>query len=145
MIGGAGVRWFMNQRYRGGGLELPTRAWLAPAAVMGSIAVVGLYGLTRIQADTGPTVDYKVDFARAQEIVVKRCVPCHSSHPSDKQFQVAPNNIMFDSAETIRGMSPRIKARAVEQKTMPFLNRTEITDLERAELGAWIDQGAELK
>jgi uncharacterized membrane protein len=145
MVGGAGVRYFMNARYAGGGLQLPTGAWLAPAFVMGGVALVGLYGLTRVQVSTGPVVDYPVDFAHAQAIVVTRCVPCHSAHPSNPQFPVAPNNVMFDSAETIRAMAPRIRARAVQQKTMPFLNKTEITDLERAELGAWIDQGAELK
>ncbi len=142
MVGGAGVRWFMNHRYRGGGLELPAAAWLAPAIAMGCVAVGGLMVLTRVQGDTGPTVDYKVDFARAQEIVVRRCVPCHSAHPSEPQFPVAPNNVMFDTAESIHTMAPRMKARAVEAKTMPFLNKTEITDLERAERGAWIDQGA---
>ena len=35
MIGGAGVRHFMNMRYRGGGVELPTAAWLVPALVFG--------------------------------------------------------------------------------------------------------------
>nr|HEX4312890.1 urate hydroxylase PuuD [Kofleriaceae bacterium] len=145
MVGGAGVRHFMNTRYRGGGVELPTMAWIAPAIAMGCVAMVGLLAITRVQGDTGPVVDYPVPFSRAQEIIVKRCVPCHSAHPTEAQFPVAPNNIMFDNAATIRSLAPRIKARAVEQKTMPFLNRTEITDLERAEIGAWIDQGAELK
>jgi uncharacterized membrane protein len=145
MIGGGGIRHFMNIRYRGGGKQLPTAAWLAPAFVMSGVAVFGLMGITRIEASKGPTVDYPVNFARAQEIIVKRCVPCHSAKPTQKDFPVAPNNIMFDNAETIRGMASRIKARAVDQKTMPFLNKTEITDIERAELGAWIDQGAELK
>jgi len=145
MVGGSGVRHFMNVRYRGGGAQLPIFAWLAPAIAMGIVALTGLYGITRIQKSSGPSIDYAVPFSRAQEIVVKRCVPCHSAHPTEPQFPVAPNSITFDSAESIHTMAPRIKARAVEAKTMPFLNRTNITDLERAELGAWIDQGAELK
>ena len=48
MIGGAGIRHFMNIRYRGGGVQLPTIAWLAPAFGMAGIALVGLLGLTRI-------------------------------------------------------------------------------------------------
>ena len=32
MVGGAGVRHFMNIRYRGGGKQLATAAWLAPAS-----------------------------------------------------------------------------------------------------------------
>ncbi len=42
-------------------------------------------------------------------------------------------------------MAARIRERAVETKTMPFLNKTGMTETERAELGAWIAQGARLK
>ena len=38
-----------------------------------------------------------------------------------------------------------IKERAVVTKTMPFNNKTGITEAERALLGAWIDQGASVK
>jgi uncharacterized membrane protein len=33
----------------------------------------------------------------------------------------------------------------VVNKTMPFLNRTGMTEEERAQLGKWIDSGAKLK
>jgi uncharacterized membrane protein len=145
MIGGAGVRHFMNVRYLGGGAQKPTSAWLAPAFVMAGVAVVGLLVISNIKAAPTIVIDHPVNFARAQEIIVTRCVPCHSAHPTEAQFPVAPNNIMFDRAESIRSMAPRIKARAVEAKTMPFLNRTHITEMERAELGAWIDAGAKLE
>ena len=42
-------------------------------------------------------------------------------------------------------MKDRILQRAVQQRTMPLVNKTGITDMERAELGAWIDQGAKLQ
>ena len=35
--------------------------------------------------------------------------------------------------------------RAVRQRTMPLINKTQITDLERAELGSWIEAGAKLQ
>jgi len=61
MIGGAGVRHFMNIRYRGGGLQLPTAAWLAPAFASGALAVAGLMVVSNI-AVTRAVADYPVPF-----------------------------------------------------------------------------------
>jgi uncharacterized membrane protein len=138
MIGGAGVRHFMNVRYQG-------KVWLWPALAMGALAVTGLMVITRLHAPAEFDVKGPVGFARAQEIIVKRCVPCHSAHPSDTLFPVPPNNIAFETAEQIAAMAPRIKERAVVSRTMPFLNRTQMTAQERAELGAWIAAGAKLQ
>jgi len=143
MIGG--VRHFMNMRYRGEGRTLTAAAWLAPAAGMAAIAIAGLTGITRLAAAPEVWVHHAVGFDRAQEIVVKRCVPCHSTHPAFPEFPAPPGNVVFETAEQIKQMVPRIRERAVESKTMPFLNRTQITPLERAELGAWIAGGAKLQ
>ena len=145
IVGGAGVRHFMNIRYVGAGKQLAKAAWLAPAFAMGMIAVSGLFVITRITVHKGPTVAGPVAFARAQEIIVKRCMRCHSTHPTDDVFKVAPNNVTFDTPEQIQLMKDRIYARAVQQRTMPLVNKTQITDMERAELGAWIEAGAKLQ
>jgi uncharacterized membrane protein len=145
MVGGAGVRHYMNIRYLGAGKELAKGAWLAPATVMGSIAVVGLLFITRIEVHEGPKVTGPVTFARAQEIIVVRCTTCHSASPIDDVFKVAPNNVKFDTPEQIQQLAERIRDRAVRQRTMPLVNKTEMTDMERAELGAWIDAGARLQ
>ena len=145
MIGGAGVRHFMNIRYRGEGKQLAKAAWLAPAIGMGAFGVAALLVITRIQIHQGPEVTGTVTFARAQEIIVHRCMQCHSTHPTDDVWKVAPNNITFDTPEQIRRMKDRIYARAVQQRTMPLVNKTKITDMERAELGAWIESGAKLQ
>jgi uncharacterized membrane protein len=42
-------------------------------------------------------------------------------------------------------MAPRIRVRAVEQRTMPPGNRTGMTEEERALLRRWIDGGAPLR
>ncbi|HEX7839303.1 MAG TPA: urate hydroxylase PuuD [Kofleriaceae bacterium] len=145
MVGGAGVRHVMNVRYRGEGRQMIPIAWLTPAAVMAAIAIAGLVVLTRIPAAPDVDVNYPVGFARAQEILVKRCVPCHSTHPSDPAFPAPPNNVVFETPEQIKLMVPRIHERAIQSKTMPFLNKTQITPLERAELGKWIADGAKLQ
>lgn len=145
MIGGAGVRHFMNVRYLGAGKQLSLGAWLSPALAMGGIGAAGLLLVTRVEVRQGPAVEGPVSFARAQEILVQRCMPCHSSHPTDDVFKVAPNNVKFDTPEQVQQMAERIRDRAVRQRTMPLVNKTQMTDLERAELGAWIDAGARLQ
>ena len=145
MVGGASVRHFMNIRYRGEGRQMIPIAWLTPAAIMAGIAIAGLLVITRIPAAPEVDVTYAVGFARAQDIIVRRCVPCHSSHPTDPAFPAPPSNVVFETADQIKLMVPRIRERAVESKTMPFLNRTQITPIERAELGKWIADGAHLQ
>lgn len=144
MLGGAGVRHFMNVRYLGAGAELPRARWLAPAAVAAAVGIGGLVGLTRV-SPTRVQASGPVGFARAQEIIVKRCASCHAAVPTDDVFKVAPNNVVFDSAAQIQAMAPRILERAVKTSTMPFVNKTQMTEAERAELGAWIAAGARLE
>jgi uncharacterized membrane protein len=138
MVGGAGVRHFMNVRYQG-------QLWLGPALAMAALAIGGLMVVTRLQRPAQVKIEGHVGFARAQEIIVQRCVSCHSAHPTDALFPVPPNNVAFDTAEQIAAMAVRINERAVKTRTMPFLNRTHMTAQERAELGAWIAAGAKLQ
>jgi uncharacterized membrane protein len=146
-VGGAGVRHFMNIRYLGGGKQRPLAAWLAPAVAMGSIAVAGMVGITRIHQPSkyGVEIDHPVPFARVQEIVGNRCMRCHSLHPADDVFKAPPLGVTFDTPDEIRVMAPRMKYRAYDLGNMPFNNKTGMTDLERAELGAWVEQGAQLR
>jgi len=142
MIGGAGVRHFMNARYVGEGRQRPVGAWLAPAFGMGAVAIAGLLVITRVGEERRPTVDAPVPFARAQQIITKRCTPCHSAAPRDAAWPVAPSGVMFDSPLQMEIMAPRIYERAVKTRSMPLNNKTMITDDERAELGNWIENGA---
>ncbi|KPV48559.1 hypothetical protein SE17_37430, partial [Kouleothrix aurantiaca] len=83
-------------------------------------------------------------FVAVRDVIQRRCIQCHAAHPTDTQFTVAPAGVMFDQPEVIQRMAARIKERAVVSKTMPFGNKTNMTDEERALLGAWIDQGAKI-
>ncbi len=141
MFGGAGVRHYMNVRYDG----RATPGWLLPAIAAGVVSIAAVAGVSRIREAPAVTIDHQVGFARVQEIIVTRCVSCHSVSPKDPQFPVPPANVMFDTAEQIKGMVPRILERAVVSETMPFLNRTGMTPTERAELAAWVADGAVLQ
>lgn len=139
MIGGALVRHFMNIRF-------VYEGWFAGATATIVVAVVSLFVLTKPKAEPKNTVPLgKVEFTRAYEIIGQRCIPCHSEKPTDELFKAPPNGIKMDSPEQIKLLAPRIKERVFTLKTMPLANRTNMTDAERGELAAWVDQGAPLK
>jgi len=145
MVGGAGVRHFMNIRYLGEGAQRPVGAWLAPALAMAGIALAGLLVITRVGGELPPKLAEKVPFARAQEIITKRCVPCHSAQPTDPTWPVAPNGVVLDTPTQIEIMAPLIYQRAVKTTSMPLNNKTLMSIDERAELGNWIENGAKLE
>ncbi|MHA2937325.1 urate hydroxylase PuuD [Vibrio sp. RC27] len=68
----------------------------------------------------------------AIDIIGARCTQCHSSTPNDDVFTIAPSGAIFDNWEDIQRWKARIIARTVETRDMPFLNKTDMTDEERA-------------
>jgi len=84
--------------------------------------------------------------AQPQRIVMRqRCSPCHSAKPTDDQWKLAPNNVIFDTPEQIKMYSERIKSRAVISRTMPFGNKTGMTQDERDLLARWFFQGSPIE
>ena len=75
----------------------------------------------------------------ALALVHKHCTSCHSAAATDTMFSIAPGGVMFDTIEQIKQWAPRILARSVTNHDMPFMNKTGMTDDERATLGQWID------
>lgn len=136
MAGGATVRHFMNMRYH-------QQRWLEPALAAAAISLVATVALTtRGQAARASAGDAPVAFAEVHDIMQRRCRACHSSRPTDTIFAVPPGGVMFDTPAQIRAMASRIMNRAVETRTMPFANRTQMTDDERARVGRWFEEGA---
>jgi len=86
--------------------------------------------------DQGPPVS----ISKVAEIVQNRCIQCHSSHPTDDVFKVAPNGVMFDEMATFAAYSERVQERVVNSKTMPLGNKTNMTDEERTIVARWISQ-----
>jgi uncharacterized membrane protein len=130
IVGGAAIRHVM----------ISARTWpLVPAiaAVGIMIYLTGLPPPIKINVD-GP----KVTWAQANEIVHLRCMRCHARQTSDEVFHTPPLGIAFDDAIIVKAMSPLILRTAVAQRTMPFGNKTGMTDEERELLGRWIVQGA---
>nr|WP_255604356.1 urate hydroxylase PuuD [Oscillochloris sp. ZM17-4] len=138
MVGSALVRHFMNIRFTYG-------PWLRWAAGAGVVALAVAMILTARPARTpSASAAEPVSFAAVQSVIQRRCVVCHSAHPTDNIFTVAPVGVMFDTPEQIVAMAARIHERAVVTQTMPFNNRTSITAEERDLLERWYAQGARI-
>ncbi len=90
------------------------------------------------------SVGEKPDFAQVQAVVKARCLSCHSAKPTDEIFTVAPNGVIFENPEVLRQYADRIRDRVVVTKTMPLVNRTQMTEEERELINAWVLSGADI-
>ena len=84
----------------------------------------------------------KITMNDVQTIIEQRCSSCHSENNTDDIFQTAQAGVVFTDAASIVQWAPRIKARVVDSKDMPFMNKTKMTDEERQKLAVWIENGA---
>jgi uncharacterized membrane protein len=89
-------------------------------------------------------IDGDVPFTTAQAIIGKHCTACHSATPTHPGFSAPPLGAVFDTPEHIATYAPKIHERAVASTSMPLGNETGMTVEERAQLGAWIKQGAKI-
>jgi uncharacterized membrane protein len=71
-------------------------------------------------------------------LVQRHCGACHSRNPSHPVFSPAPKGIVFDTMADVRKYGAQIFEQAVEDRTMPLGNETDMTDDERDALGRWL-------
>jgi len=76
--------------------------------------------------------------AAALTLVRKHCGACHSRNPTHPVFDPAPKGIVLDTIADLRRYAAQIFEQAVEDRTMPLGNETEMTDEERDALGRWV-------
>lgn len=76
---------------------------------------------------------------QAFAIIQARCAVCHSANPSDF-VSAPPGGVEYDTPAQIRRVAAQIRAQAVMSNVMPPGNLTDMTDEERALLGAWADK-----
>ncbi|MDY7547219.1 urate hydroxylase PuuD [Glaciimonas sp. CA11.2] len=145
---GALIRHFFNLRHAG------RVSWGYPAAGVAILVVVAIAIAPRpiqapvAQAVTGSTtataaVDVPVaDMAHVQAIITQRCVECHAAQPTQPGFATAPAGVMLQTPDLIRQHADKIFQQAVQLRAMPLGNMTNITDAERALIGAWYQAGA---
>ena len=66
-------------------------------------------------------------------------ISCHSNQPTSEIFSTAPKGMMFDNFDSIIINSDLIKKQTVDSIIMPLGNSTNMTDIERQQLGLWIE------
>lgn len=128
---GAGVRHWFNLRGKG-----RQNVWILP------VAAVGMVAMALVSAPERTEYEGEATFAMVRDIVERRCVECHSAQPMSELYSVAPQGVMFDQPSQITDRAARIHNQVVVTRQMPLSNLTEITDEERAIIGAWFERGA---
>lgn len=139
MAAGVLIRHFFNLRHKG------RIEWKYPAAGVALLAVLAL--LIAPKAPLAPAApqsgaDTMARFSQVQHIVDQRCVSCHAAKPTQPGFATAPAGVSLESPESIRQNAARIYQQTVQLKAMPLANLTNMTDAERAQIGAWFEAGA---
>ncbi|WP_114784200.1 urate hydroxylase PuuD [Vibrio tetraodonis] len=126
--------------------------WLIPAAALGMIILAFVsspYKSTgNAQQKTHDVAMASVDdvkrglisFEEVNDVIRLRCTVCHSTEPSNLLFSTAPAGVMFDTPQDIVRHLPSIIIQSVQSEVMPPGNTTQMTDEERALIGAWAAQ-----
>ena len=123
---GAAVRHWFNLRGQG-----RRNVWILPAAGMAMIALAVVTRPAAAGADVPPAV---------LAIVQQRCVPCHSTTPTEPGFTEAPKGMLLETEDQL-AVRRRIVGPLVESGFMPFENRTAMTPEERAIVVDWAKGG----
>ena len=75
-------------------------------------------------------------FGEVQDIIARRCLPCHAAKPTFPGIAEAPKGVMLDTPERIRAQAALIQRQMVS-RAMPPGNLTGLTDGERAKVESW--------
>jgi uncharacterized membrane protein len=136
MAAGVLIRHFFNLKHKG------RIEWRYPVAGVALLLALAVVLAPRPPAAAKPGADPAAQFALVRTIIDQRCVACHSSHPTQPGFATAPAGVLLDDPHAISQNAARIYQQAVQLKAMPLANMTNMTDAERAQLGAWFEAGA---
>jgi uncharacterized membrane protein len=133
MAAGVLIRHFFNLRHKG------RTVWGYPIAGVALLLALAVALAPKVPVVVAATAG---QFAKVQAVVAQRCVSCHSATPTQAGFATAPAGVMLHDEALIRQNAAKIYQQAVQLKAMPIANLTNMTDDERALIGAWFESGA---
>jgi uncharacterized membrane protein len=136
MAAGVLIRHFFNLRHKG------RIEWKYPAAGVAILLALAVVLAPPKPAQRAAAPDTAGQFARVQAIVTQRCASCHAERPTQPGFTSAPAGVMLHTPELVHQHAARVYQQSVQLKAMPIANLTNMTDAERAEIGAWFEAGA---
>ena len=137
LVGGV-VRHYFNTSHAGGTGRALQWQWPLAAVLMIILIAVATY------KPGGEKSEDLISSKDVLAIVQTRCISCHATKPADADFEQAPGGIKFESIDVVRKNGARILNQVVLSKAMPLANKTQMTDTERTQLGAWIRAGMPL-
>jgi uncharacterized membrane protein len=112
-----------------------------PLVLVGSVVATIALAFLIAPKTTELTTEQKqqtVTTQQVQNIIEQRCSACHSNNNTDDVFKTAQAGIVFSDISSIKQWAPRIKARVIDAKDMPFMNKTNMTNDERNTLAIWL-------
>lgn len=143
MAAGVLIRHFFNLRHKG------ITNWAYPAAGVALLLAAAIAIAPKPPAKVAapdPALSAaeaeKAQFTKVQGIIQQRCASCHSAAPTQPGFATAPAGIKLDTPELIKQNAVKVNMQAVQLKAMPIGNMTQMTEEERAVVGAWFQAGA---
>lgn len=137
VIAGGLIRHVFNTHHKGP-LDDTARAAI-PLTLMLVVALALLTGNRGVIS-----VEGTVPFSNVDGLVRTHCVSCHSARPTNPDFPEAPKGVALDTPDEIRKHAAAINQQVVLSDIMPLGNESEMTENDRARLGAWIAQGAQV-
>ena len=130
VIGGS-ARHFLNRHDAGDPFQKIW--WTLPVMAVGLAAAIWLTAPRQLG-----TEGLSVSEGQVLSTLGKHCVMCHSPRPSHDGFDAPPKGVVLLSIDNVLAHKDQILAQAVNGDAMPLGNETEMTDQERAELGAFL-------
>jgi uncharacterized membrane protein len=127
------IRHFFNLRHKG---ELN---WLLAAGAVVVFVLTMLIG--EYVAHPPGSAAAPVPHATARALIDRHCITCHSAAPTHAGITTPPAGLDFTNDAVVRANAARMQIQ-VTSKAMPLGNETGMTNAERAELAAWLKQGA---
>jgi uncharacterized membrane protein len=141
MLAGALIRQFFVLRHVG--KVVPALPAVAAVLLIG--VIVALAPSPRPAGSASAAAQPQaVTFAKVQPIIAERCTVCHAAKPTFAGFAQPPGGVAFDTPEQIQAAAPRIHQQTIATQAMPIGNLTKMTDDERALLGKWLAEGANI-
>ena len=139
---GWAFRHFFNLKHRG-----TVRYWLPAAGTAGflAVAIVASVRWTAPPSSADavtPQGGDTVSIVEVRGLMQMHCTQCHAASPTHESFATAPAGILLETDTDIVRYADLIREQVVDSDLMPLGNLTEMTDAERARLGAWIEAGA---
>ncbi len=127
MLAGALIRQFFVLKHKG---AWKWHYWGVAVVIILAVAIALAPKPQPVLAAAKP-----VSFAMVQHIVQQRCILCHAGAGAQK-------GVRLDSAQGIVSHAQDIYQQVVVTRAMPLNNATQISELERAQIGQWVKAGA---